>query len=181
MLQEPAVEVSIVCDDRGVADESGDSWQHPVYCVGTGHRFVRYAGQLANLLRDIPRWTHALVQHPFVRNAVTRLDADNRDFDDPVTCRTETSRLDVENAQRPRGVVKIVRLNGPLDQGALPPAPGEVGRPISIDILYADGSDAGHEADREHPSGLVGERHLLLLITQIAALFRKRGPCDGVR
>ena len=159
VLQEPAVEVGVVRDDRGIPDERGDAWQHLVYGVRFGHRFVRDTGQLTNALGDVPRWTHEFVQHPFARDAILRLAADDRDLDDRIPLRTESGGLDVENAEPSRITVGVVPLDRTLDERAPPSANREVGRPVGIDILYADGSDAGHEADREQLSDLFGESH----------------------
>ena len=124
VLQKPAVEVGIVRDDRGIADESRDSRQHLVYGVRVRHHFIRDAGQFANVLGDVPRRTHGLVQHPLARDAILRLATDDRDLDDRVAFRTESGRLDVEDAERRRVVVGLVRLDRALDDGAPPTADG---------------------------------------------------------
>ena len=111
VLQEPPVEVGVVRNDAGIADESGDPRQHPIYGVRVGHGLVRDARQLANALGDVPRRTNQLVQHPLVRDAVLRLATDDGDLDDRVALRTESGRLDVEDAERRPVAVGLVRLD----------------------------------------------------------------------
>ena len=159
VLQKTAIKVSVVGNYRGIANECENARQHPVNGVGVRHHFVRDSRQLTNSLRDAAWWTHWHIQHLLAGLSVLNLTANDGNLDDGVAFRTESGRLYVEHAERRRVVVRFVRLDGPLDERA-PPAPGrEVSRPISIDILYANSSDAGRETDRERRSDRVAEPH----------------------